>query len=150
MMEVFQAKQETNWEQVIIKTDMINNRVYSVDPTSTPVYWYRGVAHFSLNRVEEALKDFKLAQKAHPWHIHVLNNIGSCYMILNNLQLAEEHYLKALTISPSFKESKINLSIVHYNRGKYRQAYGNIKKFKNSGDPRVSNLIKALQEKLQL
>lgn len=150
MMEVLTSKQEGNWKQVVKQVGKINKYFYSVDPTSTPVYWYRGVANFSLNRVDLAMNDFKRANAVHPYHIHVLNNLGSCYMLLDSIQQAEEQYKKALAISPLFNESIINLSILYFNTGKYNQAWKAIEPIKDYDTPRVRKLVKALKGKLHI
>ena len=149
MIKIFNARRQGRWLEVISEADAINKSLYSADHTSTPVYWYRGVANFSLNRIPGALADFKKAYKIHPYHIHVLNNIGSCYEIQGNHSQAEHFYLKALEISPVFDEALINLTAVYYNLKDYERAYTTIMRT-NWGikDPRRETYIKTIQERL--
>ncbi len=149
MIKVLQARKAGRWEQLIAETDLINTDMYTMDHTSTPVLWYRGVANFSLNRTDHALNDFTKAYEAHPYHIHVLNNLGSCYEVLRNHSEAEKWYIKALDISPAFYSTIINLSVVYYNIGRYKQAYTTIRQVEECKDPRCSAYLNAIEAKLQ-
>lgn len=150
MIKIFNARRQGRWLEVINQTDLINKSLYSIDHTSTPVYWYRGVANFSLNRIEDALGDFKKAHEVHPYHIHVLNNLGSCYEVRGNHSQAEYYYLKALEISPVFDETLINLTAVYYNTKEYKRAYATIMRTNwRLKDPRRESYIKILEEKLK-
>ncbi len=84
---------------------------------STPLPWYKGVANFSLGNIEGAFDDFKRAYEIHPNHIHVLNNLGTCYAVLGDYKRAAECYQKVLAISPGYKETLINLSAVGCHMG---------------------------------
>ena len=100
------------WEQVIAEIDHTNPGLYPLDPTSTPLSWYRGMAGFSLGHEEEALEDFKEASLAHPFHIHSLNNVGTCYALMGDNEDAVRAYRKALAISPGFQVAMQNLNLV--------------------------------------
>jgi tetratricopeptide (TPR) repeat protein len=150
MVNVFRYRQRGSWEQLVSEVNVINTRFYSVDHTSTPVQWYRGVANFSLNRIQDALNDFNKAYKVHPYHIHVLNNLGSCYESLGEHSQAERFYLKALDISPVFDEALINLAVVYYNLKKYKRSYETIIRTNPaSKDTRRELYLKAIKDKLQ-
>jgi len=86
-----------------------------MDPASTPLPWYRGIANFSLGNTAEALEDFKKAYRIHPYHIHVLNNLGTCYALSGDYQTASKYYKKAIAISPGFIEAVDNLKSVSLN-----------------------------------
>jgi hypothetical protein len=100
------------WEQVIAEIDHTNSDLYSLDPTSTPLSWYRGMANFSLGHEEEALQDFRKACLAHPFHMHSLNNVGTCYALRGDDQIAVRAYRKALTLSGGFQDALENLNIL--------------------------------------
>ncbi len=104
------------------------NPFYSVDPTSTPMLWYVGVAQHSSGNLRPALESFKLAGKYHPNHLLVLNNIASCYELLREQELAIEYYQRALEISPYFAESLCNLAILYRNAGEFDRAFETIEK----------------------
>ena len=113
--EALSARKAGHWERVISEIDKTDLRFYNMDPASTPLSWYRGMANFSLDRIKEALEDFKKAYKIHPNHVHVLNNLGTCSAILNDDKSALQYYQKALGLSPRFKATRVNLRAV-YNR----------------------------------
>jgi len=106
------ARQSDSWELVINEIDRADSWFYTLDPTSTPLMWYRGMANFLQGRRETALDDFKKAYEHHPNHTHVLNNLGTCYALLQHPEKAIEFYRKALEISPGFERCLINLRIL--------------------------------------
>jgi O-antigen ligase len=116
------AKAAEDWRSVISEIDRASTPISNLDPTSTPLAWYRGVANFSLNNFEAAMADFKEAYKANPYHIHVLNNIGTCFEIMSHHDSAVFYYEKALKIIPAFEETLVNLAAVYYNAGDYEKA----------------------------
>jgi tetratricopeptide (TPR) repeat protein len=107
------AQKDKNWGLVISEINQADSLFYNMDPMSTPLSWHKGVANFSLGNIEEAFDDFKRAYEIHPNHIHVLNNLGTCYAVLGNHERAAEYYQKALAISPRFDETLINLRVIH-------------------------------------
>jgi tetratricopeptide (TPR) repeat protein len=116
------ANRAKDWKGVIADIDKANWRYYSLDPTSTPLLWYRGVANFSLGRIKEARSDFLKAYAAHPYHIHVLNNLGTSFAQLRDFDEAIDYYQKALVISPRFEQAILNLGAVYWRMGQYGQA----------------------------
>jgi hypothetical protein len=116
------ARQSGNWELVIHEIDRADSRFYSLDPASTPLMWYRGMANFFLGHRAQALDDFKKAYAHHPNHTHVLNNIGTCYALLQHPEKAIKFYRKALEISPGFERCSINLRKLDKATEKHRDA----------------------------
>ena len=90
------ARQSENPEAVISEIDKAASWFYSLDPTSTPLMWYRGMANFQLGHREKALEDFKKAYEHHPNHIHVLNNLGTCYALLKQPEKARRILSKSI------------------------------------------------------
>jgi tetratricopeptide (TPR) repeat protein len=80
------------------------------------------MANFLLGHRAQALDDFKKAYAHHPNHIHVLNNLGTCYALLQHPEKAIEFYLKALEISPGFERCLINLRTLDEATEKHRDA----------------------------
>ena len=115
------ARQSGNWELVIHEIDRADSWFYSLDPTATPLMWYRGMANFFRDRRGQALDDFKMAYGHHPNHIHVLNNLGTCYALLQNPDKAIEFYRKVLQISPFFKETLVNLCAIYGVGGNHQE-----------------------------
>ena len=120
-------KQKGNWSYVVKAIDKAYSKMfYDIDNTSTPLLWYRGVAYFSNENFEFALRDFKKAYKVNPNHIHVLNNLATTYQLIGNSVSAKLYYNKAINVNPSFKEARVNLSAILYNEKKYDEALSTI------------------------
>jgi O-antigen ligase len=123
---ITQAHSNSSWNEILELTqDSIIQT--EVDAFSTPLAWYRGVALVVQNRNDEAKDAFEIAYSVAPYHIHVLNNLASCYEKLGEHQLAIKFYRKALKISKRFDESILNLSAVYFNMKKYDEAFETIK-----------------------
>lgn len=95
---------------------------YSMDPTSTPIAFYLGVAEFSQNNVTEATVWFEKAYQLNPNHLHVLNNLATCRSIQGKNNEALDLLLRVLEISPDFQEAIINLSAHYYSTNNYNRA----------------------------
>ena len=116
-------KNKGNWNQTIKNIDKAyHNLYYSVDGTSTPLHYYRGLSNFYQNKFDLALNDFEIAYKHNSNHIHVLNNLATIHENKGKYKIAKEYYNKALDVNPTFKEVRVNLSVIFYNEGNYIEA----------------------------
>lgn len=122
---------QNNWNGLIKQADLTKNSFYHMDPTAAPIDWYNGVAHFQLGNVLGAQKLFENAYKEHPYNIHVINNLASCYEKLNQREKAIEYYLMALEIAPRFNEARLNLAAVNFNKGEVIKALNIISLYDN-------------------
>jgi len=111
------AKSNGNWRKVLKECNMVNDGLYNVDPMTTPIQWYSGIGNFSLGNHEIAFQNFQAAYDAHPYHLHVLNNLGTAFELKGNHDQAIGYYQKALEVSPVFEDALINLAVVQYNMG---------------------------------
>ena len=118
---------KSDWNAVISEADNACSFLVNVDNTSTPFKWYTGSAYFHLGMYDKAFDAFKIAYHYNPWHIHVLNNLATCYEKAGNHKLAEKYYNDALMLSPHFEDAIVNLCIVYYNTGRLDKAYTTIK-----------------------
>jgi O-antigen ligase len=144
------ARRAQNWPMVISEIDKGYSAFATLDPMSTPLQWYRGEANFLLNNKQEALYDFKKAYKAHPYHIHVLNNLASCYELAGNHDEAICYYKKALKIFPQFEEALINLGATYHNSGRYEEAYKTLLRCNpNTQNPKLEQYLTSVKGKLE-
>ncbi|MHC4175123.1 MAG: O-antigen ligase family protein [Planctomycetota bacterium] len=144
------ARRVQNWPVVISEIDKGYSAFATLDPMSTPLQWYRGEANFSLNNKQEALYDFKKAYKAHPYHIHVLNNLATCYELEGNHNKAIYYYKQTLKIFPQFEEVLINLGATYYNSGRYEAAYKTLLRCNpNTQNPKLEQYLTAVKGKLE-
>lgn len=121
--QAYEARNRYDYPQVIDKIDKAYSPFAALDPVSAPLQWYKGEAHYLMGNYREALVDYKMAYEAHPYHIHVLNNLATCYEELQDHDRAIFYYQKALSIFPEFEETLINLGATYYNSGRYELAY---------------------------
>lgn len=145
-----EARRAKNWQKVISEIDKGYSVFATLDPTSAPLHWYRGEANFLLNNVPQALADYKKAYRAHPYHIHVLNNLATCYELQGDHDQAIRYYRKALEIWPRFEESLINLGATYYNSGRYKEAYQTLQRCRSDKpNPKLQKYLEAVKEKLE-
>jgi len=146
----FAARRAQNWPAVISEIDKGYSVFATLDPMSAPLKWYRGEANFLLNNVSQALEDFRKAYNAHPHHIHVLNNLATCYELEGNHNEAVKYYNKALKIYPQFEETLINLGATYYNSGRYEEAYGTLLRCDpNTRNPKLEQYLNVVKKKLK-
>ena len=121
--KMIKSHSELNWRNVKLYVEKAGNPFYNMDPMSTPIDWYAGVAHFAEGNYERATEHFEHAYAAHPNHVHVLSNLGSAYVKLNKIDKGISYYKRALEISADFHEASLNLSAVYFNRGEIDEAF---------------------------
>jgi len=144
------AKSAKNWSEVIRQVDQARSPLLTLDPTATPLAWYRGVAQFSLDKTEQACRDFALAYRDNPNHPHVLNNLGTCAELGGDHNQAVDYYEQAVRIAPRFDDAWLNLTALYYNRGEYVRADSALSHVdSNCRDVRAPVLRQNIAEKLQ-
>lgn len=104
-----------NYQMVIRAVNSVKNTLYTMDPFSSPMDYYEGVAWYSLKNIESANLAFQEAYKINPYNIRVLNDLGTSYDLTGNRKEALKYYVQALEISPRYNEALINTAIVYYN-----------------------------------
>lgn len=143
------ARLSENWTTVIEEIDQASSPLAPLDPTSTPLAWYRGSANFSLGRFDEALIDLTDAYRANPYHLHVLNNLAACYARKDDYDQAIKYYHEALELFPSFEETLINLAATYYNAGRYDDALSTIQQVDSTtADPRYQEYLGKIRRKV--
>ena len=121
--KIIAMRAKGDWGGIISEYNIDNDFYCSIDRTTIPTIWYRGVAHFSLDNKDLALKDFNKALLLNPNNPHVLNNLGTVYVLSEDYDKAIKYYTKAIKIAPKFESAIINLAIVYYNMGKYDESH---------------------------
>jgi len=145
LKKAIKLKMREDFQNTIQEINKVDATYYTLDPTATPVCWYSGVAYYRLNRYIEAECEFLKAYHYNPYHLRTLNNLATCYVKNNKLDLAVQFYKKTLKISPDFEDALKNLSIVFFKQGKYAESYDYISKCKvDFDDPKYSFLINNL------
>lgn len=143
--KALQAKMANNHSLVISEINNAISPFYQMDPLSTPLSWYEGLAWYQLNQTDSALKYFSQAYQLNPYHIHVLNNFASAYGEKGESAKAISYYKEALTIYPEFEEASFNLCAVYFNIGKTDSAFAVLKNIDiKTQNPKFKRFIKAV------
>jgi len=142
---MYTAHHAADWSTMMDEAEQASNPFYQLDPTTTPLTWYQGVTLFSQDHIPEAKNRFMEALKLHPYNIHVLNNLASCYEKEGDHRTAIHYYRKALSYSPGFEEALLNLSAVYFNTGAYQKAYTTINRcLPECKDPKYASFLPAI------
>ena len=116
-------KQKGNWNYVIKSINKGYHPIYyEMENTSTPLLWYRGVAHFNQQSYDLALHDFKKAYEINAYHVYVLNNLATSYEIKGEREKAKKYYTDAFKVNQRFKEARVNFAAILYSEQKYTEA----------------------------
>ena len=122
MKKAYNYWEANQWNKMLTETEKAQNSFFNMDPNASPVYWIQGIANMYLGEKEDALKDFQKATAFHPFLMQLLNNLATCYGLLNDNSNAVKYYKKVLEISPQYENSLRNLSVIYYNMGNYEDA----------------------------
>jgi len=106
-----------DWEGVISETKKAENPLLRIDPMCTPLHWYSGSAWYNSGQSDSAFADFRISYRLNPNHVHVLNNLATCYEVKGRHSEAIMFYKKALKLSPGFSEARFNLVAAEFNSG---------------------------------
>jgi len=143
--QLYAAHHRGDWALMLTEASKAKNRCYTLDPMSAPIDWYKGVALYSMGRISEAKTCFENSYEINPFHLHVLNNLGSCYESEGNHEKAKQFYLEAIRISPYFDEAILNLSAVYFNLKDFDTAFKTIDRCAvTSKDPKYVNFLPAI------
>lgn len=121
-LKLYASKAE-KLNHVTLKTcNSIVSFAYSLDPTSLPIYWYRGNAKVELGNYTDALEDFKRAYHLNPYNRNVINDLASSYVFAGDIESAKTYYDEVVRISPRFDEPKLNLTALYIKEENYVKA----------------------------
>lgn len=121
--------------QKIDLLETIDPSYYSIDPTSTPLYWYEGNYFFENKNYTEAIKSYKKALKSNPFHLQALNNIAGSYTAIGNVEMAKKYYKDALKLNSKYVESLMNYASVSYNNGDIDEALTTLLSVEKKDEP---------------
>jgi O-antigen ligase len=121
--KIYAAKGNAQWDEMLYCANKSGSIFYKIDPTSIPIDWYKGLAYFNQNEVDESIKYFENAYKLAPYQIQVINNLGTAYQSKGDTEKAIGLYLEALKISPGFEESRLNLAAIYFNDKQFGKAF---------------------------
>lgn len=139
------AKNRGDYNTVINEVQKVNTSIYPIDPLSTPLYWYEGLAFYTKGDYVNAQKLFKKAYAINPYHVHILNNLASSYFKNNNVEEGINFYKKTLKIYPDFEETKFNLCAAYFNNNEADTALIYLNEIDTKTEnPKYKTFIKAI------
>lgn len=106
------------------KYESIDQDYYSIDQTSTPINFHKGICYLKQQNYTAANSFFLKAFNLYPMHKGNLVNIASTYGALKEYDQAKKYYLKALSWYPNDTELLINLAVIWY----YKKNKGEVRK----------------------
>jgi len=105
-------------DEALIKFNKAENIYYTMDATSTPISWYRGMLFYQMTNYERASIEFEQSILVNPYHVHALNNLASSYYQLERFQASKEKYKSLLEIDSQFSEAYLNMAVIYYGENK--------------------------------
>ena len=132
--QLLQSYQTGNYANMQAWAKEIDQNYLSIDNYSIPVYWYQGLALYTMGRKDLALMANQKAYAVNPYQIHVINNLAGMYHENDSLLQALKLYQEVLAISPTQPDAILNSCAVHYNLGQTMQALKALYAFKFDKD----------------
>ena len=111
LQKLIEAKAEGNWQRVLKEAQLAKGPFCEAEfYSSTPIAWYEGLAAYSTQDLNSALTHFQTSFEQNPFHPHVLNNLASTFVGLNQLDSAKVYYQKSIRIFPEFVDPYLNFA----------------------------------------
>ena len=128
-------------EESISTLEKAKSALFVVDGTSTPIDWYIGRLYLKFNAVDLALSKFENALKINPYHIHILNSLGGCYLVKQEIQKAHKYFKNAVEIAPYYEDGLYNLAHSYHLLGDVNNAIFTLEKVYNKEDQKFDTRI---------
>jgi len=68
---------------------------------------------------EEQLVAYRILVSDNPQDSRLQNSLGFCYYRMEDCDMAEKHYTKALTLDPTYSTAYNNLGVIYLKKGQY-------------------------------
>ncbi|CAN5266976.1 hypothetical protein BH09BAC1_BH09BAC1_18270 [soil metagenome] len=111
----YQLHATGNFVQAIASAAEAKSFIYQIDGVSGPMDYYEGNGYIALKKNPDALASYQAAYRHHPNHLMVLNNLGSSWQFVGEVDSAKHYYRKAIRISPRFEEPLLNMGAIAFN-----------------------------------
>jgi Tfp pilus assembly protein PilF len=109
-----------------------------------------GTSLLSLNRFDDAKKQFEYVINEDQEMILALNSLGFVCLVRNELPEAEKYFLKALSVDPDYLPAQLNFAKIYIAKGRLREAgiyLTGISK-KHPADKQVKQLLNLVNQEL--
>ncbi len=119
---MLKARSAENWQAVIDWSKEAESFWHHLDPSSVPIAFYRGIAHYHLGQFDKAEQAFLEAHHYTPFNFHVLNNLATVALEKQDFEESISWLREALRINPRFEDALYNLSYCFAMQGAYEKA----------------------------
>ena len=109
-------------ENDINKRVILYKQSIMLDPNYAPCHNDLGVDYLDLNRIEDAMEEFRIALRLSPNYSYAHNNLGTSYRRLNRLDEAIAEYKLALRADPNYATAHNNLGNAYFQQGNFSDA----------------------------
>ena len=120
--QLYDQKNLKNQFGILKAADNAQSFAYKIDPFSIPLKWYTGNANASVGNYTGAITELLEALALNPYNRNVLNDLGSAYISINQIELGTKYYLESSRVSPRFDDPKLNLVSVYINQKQFAKA----------------------------
>ena len=125
---IIYLKKELNKIKILFKKEKFSlviqksKSLLKKNPNQAIIYNYIGLSYIQLNKIENALDIFLVANQRLPSEPSILCNIGLAYKNLDDILNAKDYFNKALNINPKHLPSHINLGHIENNLNHSKKA----------------------------
>ena len=116
LSNIAQDMQDTENIELFLK------KAIEVDPKFYKAYYNLGNIYFNRGEIDEALKNYKLAEKYNSKNSYIYTNIGCCYLAKKNLSLARINFNKAVTLNSQNPNNYYNLAYIYKEKGNLKKS----------------------------
>lgn len=92
------------------------------NPKYYKAYYNLGILDFNNGRIDEAISNFKTAQKYNRKNSYIFTNLGCCYLAKKNLTIARIYFNKAVTLNSQNPTNYYNLAYIYKEHKKEKKA----------------------------
>lgn len=110
------------WDIILRKSKGLENSSYTIDPLSTPLLYFKGVALNAKNDTT-AIDAINKALEWNPYHLKTLNLAGNYYMNHKNYDKAIECYNNLFAYSSRFDQALYNSSVCYQHKKDYQKSF---------------------------
>lgn len=97
-------------------------KAIEIDPKFYKAYYNLGNIYFNRGYIDEALENYKLAEKYNNKNSYIYTNIGCCYLAKKKPNLARINFNKAVTLNPQNPNNYYNLAYIYKEKGDEKKA----------------------------
>ncbi len=120
LQKALKEKKFQRWNEAIVDAGKAYSCFYPVDYSSTPIQWHKGMAYFYSDKIDSALIYLLEGERSNPFHVQLLNDIGTCYELKNDHKKSIQYYQRAFQLDPRLV--KENLVAAYFNSGQLDNA----------------------------